>query len=117
MKRVILATTVFVAAAVGAVWAYQAAARDHDYRALLARGDAALRDDQTFVAIEAYSGAVALPPDSMLAHPRPPPPRTRRAPRRPAVRGHRSLQRSRGPAARLDARPPAPRRNLSAGRQ
>src|SRR3990170_7458078 len=68
MKRVILATTVFVAAAVGAVWAYQAAARDHDYRALLARGDAALRDDQTFVAIEAYSGAVALRPDSMLAH-------------------------------------------------
>ena len=48
--------------------AYQAAARERDYRALLARGDAALRDDQTFGAIEAYSGAMALRPDSMLAH-------------------------------------------------
>ena len=32
------------------------------------RGDAALRDDQTFAAIEAYSGAIALRPDSMLAY-------------------------------------------------
>ena len=55
-------------AAVGAAVAYQAAARERDYRDLLARGDAALRDDQTFGAIEAYSGAIALRPDSMLAH-------------------------------------------------
>src|SRR4029079_18616776 len=48
--------------------AYQAGARDRDYRALLARGDAALRDEQTFAAIEAYSGAIALRPDSMLPH-------------------------------------------------
>ena len=39
---------------------------DRDYRTLLARGDTALRSDQTFPAIEAYSGAVALRPDSML---------------------------------------------------
>ncbi|MFM9469814.1 tetratricopeptide repeat protein, partial [Streptomyces scabiei] len=38
------------------------------YRALLARGDAALNDERAVVAIEAYSGAVALRPDSMLAH-------------------------------------------------
>jgi tetratricopeptide (TPR) repeat protein len=56
-----------VAAASGAV-AYLAAARERDYRSLLARGDAALRDDQTFAAIESYSGAIALRGDSMLAH-------------------------------------------------
>ena len=68
MKRAIALTIVLAATAVAAAWAYQAAARDRDYRALLTRGDAALRDDRAFVAIEAYSGAVALRPDSMLAH-------------------------------------------------
>ena len=42
--------------------------RQRDYSALLTRGDTALRDDQTFGAIEAYSGAIALRPDSMLAY-------------------------------------------------
>lgn len=37
-------------------------------RTLLARGDAALQAEQTFAAIEAYSGAIALRPDSMLPH-------------------------------------------------
>src|SRR2546428_4852727 len=59
---------VLAATAVGAAMAYQTAARQRDYRALLARGDAALRDEQTLGAIEAYSGAIALRPDSMLAH-------------------------------------------------
>src|SRR3954471_7271358 len=54
--------------ALGGVFACQAAARQHDYAALLTRGDAALRDDQTFNAIEAYSGAIALRPESMLAY-------------------------------------------------
>jgi len=67
MKRTIFAIVV-LAAAVGAGMVYQAAARQRDYRALLARGDGALRDDQTFGAIEAYSGAIGLRPDSMLAH-------------------------------------------------
>src|SRR4051812_46670641 len=67
MKRMVFAVIV-LAAAVGAGMVYQAAARQRDYRALLARGDAALRDDQTFGAIEAYSGAIGLRPDSMLAH-------------------------------------------------
>src|SRR5207237_6837265 len=39
---------------------------DRDYRRYPTRGDAALGDDQTFGAIEAYSGAIALRPDSML---------------------------------------------------
>jgi tetratricopeptide (TPR) repeat protein len=67
MKRTVFAIIV-LAAAVAAGMVYQAAARQRDYRALLARGDAALREDQTFGAIEAYSGAIGLRPDSMLAH-------------------------------------------------
>jgi tetratricopeptide (TPR) repeat protein len=56
------------AAAVAGAVAYQAAARQRDYSVLLTRGDTALREDQTFAAIEAYSGAIALRPDSMLAY-------------------------------------------------
>jgi tetratricopeptide (TPR) repeat protein len=68
VKRAIFLITLLVATSVGGAWAYQAAARDRDYRALLAKGDAALREDQTFSAIEAYSGAATLRPDSMLAY-------------------------------------------------
>ena len=68
MKRAIVVLAVLALAGVGAAAAYQAVARQRDYAALLTRGDAALRDDQTFAAIEAYSGAIALRPDSMLAH-------------------------------------------------
>lgn len=68
MRRSIIITVLLAAVAAGGALAYQAAARDRDYRALVARGDAALRDDQTFGAIEAYSGAIALRPDSMLPH-------------------------------------------------
>ena len=67
MKRAIFALAVLVLAAIGGGVAYQAAAQ-RNYSALLTRGDAALRDDQTFNAIEAYSGAIALRPDSMLAY-------------------------------------------------
>ena len=59
---------VLAVAVLAAIVAYQAVARDREYQRLLARGDAALSDDQTFGAIEAYSGAIALRPDSMLAH-------------------------------------------------
>lgn len=68
MKRLVLALVVLALMAAGGALAYQAAARDRDYRALVAAGDAALRDEQTFGAIEAYSGAIALRADSMLAH-------------------------------------------------
>jgi tetratricopeptide (TPR) repeat protein len=68
VTRAIALAVVVLAAAVVAAGAYHATARDRDYRARLALGDAALRDDRAFVAIEAYSGAVALRPDSMLAH-------------------------------------------------
>lgn len=54
-------------AVVGSV-AYQSEAREREYRLLLSQGDAALAAEQIFGAIEAYSGAIALRPDSMLAH-------------------------------------------------
>jgi len=49
-----------------AVWA--AVVREREYQALLGRGDAALTADQTDAAIEAYSGALALKADSMIAY-------------------------------------------------
>jgi tetratricopeptide (TPR) repeat protein len=53
--------------AVGAAVAYQAAAREREYRELMAQGDSALAAD-LLAAIEDYSGALVLRPDSMLAH-------------------------------------------------
>ena len=68
MKKAVFVAAALALSAVAVALAYQAAARDRDYRAYLTRGDTALRDDQTFGAIEAYSGAIALRPDSMLPH-------------------------------------------------
>jgi tetratricopeptide (TPR) repeat protein len=66
MRRFLWITLVLVLAVLGAV-TYEAIARDRDYQAQLARGDRALAADQTFDAIQEYSGAVGLRPDSMLA--------------------------------------------------
>ncbi len=66
MRRLLLLLAVLVAAGAASTVAYQVI-RDRDYRTLLNRGDAALRAEQIVPAIEAYSGAVALRPDSMLA--------------------------------------------------
>jgi tetratricopeptide (TPR) repeat protein len=68
MKRAVALIVLLAAAAVGGALAYRAAARERDYRLQLGRGDAALRDGKTFEALEAYTGAIALRPDSMLAY-------------------------------------------------
>ena len=68
MKQTLVVLATITAAAVAGAFAYQTAARDQQYRLLLARGEAALRQEQTYAALEAYSGAIALRPDSMLAH-------------------------------------------------
>lgn len=68
MKRVVFILVLLALTVAGAALTHQAASRDQEYRVLIGRGDAALRDEQTFGAIEAYSGAIALRPDSMLAH-------------------------------------------------
>jgi tetratricopeptide (TPR) repeat protein len=67
VKRTLI-LLVGLALTAGVAISYQEASKDRDYRNQLARGDAASRDDQTFAAIEAYSGAIALRPDSMLAY-------------------------------------------------
>jgi len=66
MRRVLILAAVLAVAAAAATVVYQVT-RDRDYRTQLTRGDTALRLDQSTTAIEAYSGAVALRPDSMLA--------------------------------------------------
>jgi tetratricopeptide (TPR) repeat protein len=68
VKRFLAVLVVLAMSAIGAASAYEAVARQRDYRAHLTRGDNALRDDETFGAIEAYSGAIALRSDSMLAY-------------------------------------------------
>lgn len=68
MKRRLAAALVVLVAGAGAAVAYTAAVRDREYRRLIAAGEAALGGGQTSVAIEAFSGAIALKPDSMLAH-------------------------------------------------
>jgi tetratricopeptide (TPR) repeat protein len=67
VKRSLFALAVLALALAGGVAAYQTVAQ-RNYSAQLTRGDVALRDDQTFNAIEAYSGAIALRPESMLAY-------------------------------------------------
>lgn len=67
MKRFLIGLFV-VAAGLAAVGGYAAASRDRDYRALVATGDAALAREDTFLAVEAFSGAIALRPGSMLAY-------------------------------------------------
>jgi tetratricopeptide (TPR) repeat protein len=52
---------------VAAVLVWVDARREREFRRLIAVGDAALAADQTFDAIEAFSGALALKPQSMLA--------------------------------------------------
>ena len=68
MKRSLALLAVLALIGLGAAISYQLAARERHYRELLARGDLALRDAQTFGAIEAYSGAIALRGDSMLPY-------------------------------------------------
>jgi tetratricopeptide (TPR) repeat protein len=67
LKRFLIALFVVVAG-VAAVGGYVAASREREYRNLVAAGDAALGRDDTFVALEAFSGAIALRPGSMLAY-------------------------------------------------
>jgi tetratricopeptide (TPR) repeat protein len=50
------------------VFAWNAVRQEREFRRLIAVGDAALTRDQTYEAIEAFSGALALKRDSMLAH-------------------------------------------------
>lgn len=60
---------IFVAiAGVAGALAFGALANEREYERLIAQGDAAVTAERPFQAIEAYSGAIARKPDSMLAH-------------------------------------------------
>ena len=66
MKR--LAIGVFLTVSLAAVFLYSDSTRTSEYSRLVATGDAALTNEDTFLAIEAFSGAIALRGDAMLAH-------------------------------------------------
>lgn len=68
MRRAIALIVLLAVGAGGVGAALQAVARQRHYRELMTRGDAAMRADQTYAAIEAYSGAIALRDDSMLPY-------------------------------------------------
>jgi tetratricopeptide (TPR) repeat protein len=67
VKRILLATLAVLICAAGA-YGYTAARRERNFRQLVDRGDVALARDDTFAAIESFSGAIALKDDSMLGY-------------------------------------------------
>jgi tetratricopeptide (TPR) repeat protein len=67
MKRPVVLAVTAVALVAAAVLVWVDARREREFRRLIAVGDAALAAGQTFDAIEAFSGALALKPESMLA--------------------------------------------------
>jgi tetratricopeptide (TPR) repeat protein len=67
MKRLLALLLVLGTAGV-AVAGYLAVKQERRFRQLVADGDAALARDDTFVAIEAYTGAITLKSTSMLAY-------------------------------------------------
>lgn len=68
MTRPVLLAIVTAALLAGAVLAWNTVREEREFRALVAAGDTALAQDQTYAAIEAFSGALALKDDSMVAH-------------------------------------------------
>jgi len=66
-RRVFLAIGATILA-VGAGLAWSAVRTEREFRRLMAEGERATTSRQTLEAIEAYSGALALRPDSMVAH-------------------------------------------------
>jgi tetratricopeptide (TPR) repeat protein len=68
MKRMVLAAVLVLLAGVAAGVAYKAASSDREYQRLIGAGESALASGQTSLAVEAFSGAIGLRPDSMLAY-------------------------------------------------
>lgn len=68
MRRWLVALVVLIAGASAGAVVYTAYATDREYSRLIAAGDTAAGNDQPVRALEAYSVAIALRPDSMVAH-------------------------------------------------
>ena len=63
-----LAVVIVAIAGVAGALAFGALANEREFDRLIAEGDSAVAAERPFQAIEAYSGAIARKPDSMLAH-------------------------------------------------
>ncbi len=68
MRRTVVAIIVVAIAGVSGALAFGALANEREFDRLIAEGDAAIVSERPFEAIEAYSGAIARKPDSMVAH-------------------------------------------------
>ena len=68
MKNALLAVLLAAALSAGAIFAHRAVEQDRKYQLLVQQGDQALTHGQTFVAIQAFTGAIALKRESMLAY-------------------------------------------------
>lgn len=68
MTRLWIAALALAALAVAAILMVTTAGRDRAYERLMAQGDAAMSAGQAYLAIEAYSGAIALMDDAMIAY-------------------------------------------------
>jgi tetratricopeptide (TPR) repeat protein len=68
VRRTIVAVVIVAIAGVAGALAFGALANEKEFNRLIGDGDSAVLADRPFEAIEAYSGAIALKPDSMLAH-------------------------------------------------
>lgn len=67
VKRLLLAA-VLVGVCAGLAYEWLASRREREYRRFIDRGEAALARDDTFAAVEAFSGAIALRGDAMLGY-------------------------------------------------
>jgi tetratricopeptide (TPR) repeat protein len=67
-RRTALIVVIVAAMGVAGALFYSALHTEQEFDRLIAAGDLAVQNAQPFLAIEEYSGAVALKPDSMLAH-------------------------------------------------
>ena len=66
--KLAMAVASLIGLAVASALAVQQLNRGEQFRVLMAEGDQALAAGNTYAAIEAYSGAMALRPDSMASH-------------------------------------------------
>ena len=68
MNRLVVLVTTVAAIVTATTLVWMEVRQEREFRRLIAFGDEALNADRTSEAIEAFSGALAFKPDSMLAH-------------------------------------------------
>jgi tetratricopeptide (TPR) repeat protein len=68
VRGTVFAVLFVAVAGVAGALAYSALANEREFERLIQEGDQAVANERTFQAIEAYSGAIARNPDSVLAH-------------------------------------------------